>query len=33
MPPNVEQTQVRDTTPKLQDVIAAAEPSLSDAEL
>jgi hypothetical protein len=29
--PDVEQPQVRDTTPKLQDVIAAIRPNLSDA--
>jgi hypothetical protein len=31
-PPDVEQSQVRDTAPKLQNVIAAARPYLSDAE-
>jgi hypothetical protein len=30
-PPSVEQSQVRDTTPKLQDMIAAAKPNLSNA--
>jgi hypothetical protein len=29
-PPNVEQPQVQDTTPKLQDVITAATPNLSE---
>jgi hypothetical protein len=29
-PPNMEQPQVRDTTPKLQDVTAAAKSNLSD---
>jgi hypothetical protein len=32
VPPDVEQPQVRDTTSKLQDVIAAAKPNLSNAE-
>jgi hypothetical protein len=31
-PPNVEQPQVQHPTPKLQDVIAAARPNLSNAE-
>jgi hypothetical protein len=31
-PPNVEQPYVRDTSPKLQNMIAAARPKLSDAE-
>jgi hypothetical protein len=31
-PPDDEQQQVKDTTPKLQNVIAAARPKLSDAE-
>jgi hypothetical protein len=31
-PPDVEQPHVWDTTPKLQDMIAAAKPNLSDAE-
>jgi hypothetical protein len=32
IPPNVEQPQVRECTPKLQDMIAVAKPTLSDAE-
>jgi hypothetical protein len=31
-PPDVEQSQVRDTSQKLQDVIVAAKPNLSDTE-
>jgi hypothetical protein len=31
-PPNVEQPQVQDTTPKLKDMIAVAKSKLSDAE-
>lgn len=31
-PPDVEKLQVKDTTPKFQDAIAAARPDLSDAE-
>jgi hypothetical protein len=30
-PPNDEQPQIKDTTPKLQDVTATAMPNLSDA--
>jgi hypothetical protein len=32
IPPNVEQPQICNTTPELQDVIAAAKPNLSDTE-
>jgi hypothetical protein len=32
IPPNVEQPQVQDTTPKFQDEMAAARPDFSDAE-